>query len=145
MQATHHAVIDYPAWAEYTVWVTRSISYLFAALTGFAALVFTPASLRADTYVIVGSMLVFGLICLVASITRRYIVEWISLFFLTGGISIYVAAVWISTLQKPGSIAGASIFTVLVLLMVVRLIDLTVFWRNSVKAAKLSQVMTNDD
>lgn len=146
MLKTHHAIIDYPPWAEVAVWITRSVSYLFAALTGLAALVLTPLALKSESYVIVGSMLVFGLVCLYSSLTRHYIIEWISLFFLTGGISLYVASVWATTLEKPTAIAGASVFTVLVLLMGVRLIDLTVFWMQNVMTARVRQSEAlNDD
>lgn len=141
--STH--TVEYPPWAEHAIWMTRSASYAFAALTGVGALLFTPASLKSESYIIVGTMLVFGIICFLASVFKRYIVEWISLFFLTGGISIYVTAVWISAIGKPMAIAGASIFTVLVLLMVVRLIELTVFWRRNVKTAKLSQELGCDN
>ena len=128
---------EYPKWAERAIRVARIMSYAFSALTGVAALLLTPNSLKPEMYIIVGSMAVFGLVCMVASITKRYVLEWVSLFFLTAGITTYVAAVWVSAIYNAKAIAGASIFTVLVLLMCIRLVDLTVFWLRNVRAAKL--------
>lgn len=138
-------VHGYPKWAEITVWVLRTLSYSFCTLTGLGAIMFTPASLKPEAYAIVGSMLVFGLVCLLATAFQRYIIEWVSLFFLTAGTSMYVAAVWISALTNTKVIAGASVFTVLVLLMLIRIVDLTVFWQRTVKAVKLQQVLPNAD
>jgi xanthine/uracil permease len=135
---------EYPLWAERTVWALRVFGYAFAANTGAAALIYTPLSLKADQYIIVGTMLVFGIICMVSALMKRYIIEWIALFFLTGGVSTYVCAVWVSTLTTRTSIAGASVFTFLVLLMLVRVIDLTVYWRRNVQAAKLQAVIDGD-
>lgn len=130
---------EYPKWAERTVRSARIASYAFSALTGLAAIFLTPNSLKAETYIIVGSMALFGLICMVSSIVKMYVLEWVSLFFLTAGISTYVAAVWISSIGNSKYIAGASIFTVLVLLMLIRLVDLTVFWLRNARAAKLQK------
>lgn len=128
-----------------SVWGARILSYFFCALAGAAALFITPASLRPEMYIIVGSMLVFGLICMVATILKRYIVEWISMFFLAAGTSTYVTAVWISSISNPKALAGASVFTVLILLMVIRILDLTVYWRRNVRTAKVSvEVLGND-
>ena len=135
---------EYPLWAERTVWALRVFGYGFAANTGAAALIYTPASLKPEMYVIVGSMLVFGLVCMVSALTKRYIIEWVSLFFLTGGISTYVCAMWASTLINQKAIGAASVFTFLVLLMLVRVIDLTVYWRRNVQAAKLQEVLNGD-
>ena len=136
---------EYPKWAEHTVRLARILSYAFCALTGFSAVIFTPASLRPETYIIVGTMAIFGLICMGASITKRYVLEWVSLFFLNAGISSYVAAIWVSSISNEKYIAGASIFTVLVLLMLIRLVDLTVFWLRNVRAAKLRQELPDVD
>ena len=133
----------YPKWADITVWILRTLSYAFCTLTGAAALFFTPASLKPQTFVIVGSMLVFGLVCMIATALKRFVVEWVSLFFLAAGISMYVASVWISAINNNKVIAGASIFTVLILLMFIRIIELTVFWQRNVRAAKLQRVLNN--
>jgi len=135
---------EYPKWAERAIRTARILSYAFSALTGVAALVFTPSSLKPEMYIIVGSMAVFGLICMVASLGKRYVLEWVSLFFLAAGITTYVAAVWISAISNSKVVAGASIFTVLVLLMLIRLVDLTVFWLRNVRAAKLRQELPDD-
>jgi hypothetical protein len=136
---------EYPKWAERTVRFARIASYGFCALTGLSAVFFTPNSLKAETYIIVGTMAVFGLICMVASITKRYVLEWVSLFFLTAGISTYVAAIWVSSIGNEKYVAGASIFTVLVLLMLIRVVDLTVFWLRNVRAAKLRLELPSDN
>lgn len=135
----------YPKWADVTVWILRTLSYAFCMLTGAAAILFTPLSLKYETYPIVGSMLVFGLVCAVATAFKRFIIEWVSLFFLTAGISMYVAAVWVSALSNSKAVAGASIFTVLVILMLVRIVELTVFWQRNVRAAKLQAVLSHAD
>lgn len=135
---------EYPKWAERTVRGARIASYAFATLTGVAAVLFTPTSLKPEMYIIVGSMALFGLICTVASIGKFYVMEWVSLFFLTAGISSYVAAVWIAALSNVKFIAGASVFTFLVLLTLIRLVDLTVFWLRNVRAAKLRQELPHD-
>lgn len=136
---------EYPRWAEATVRAARIGSYAFSALTGFAALFLTPSSLKPETFIIVGSMALFGLICMVASILKMYVLEWVCLFFLAAGISTYVAAIWVLAVANPKSVAGASIFTVLVLLMLIRLVDLTVFWMRNVRAVKLRQELSDDD
>lgn len=130
---------EYPKWAERAVRTARIASYAFCALTGLAAIIFTPTSLKAESYIIVGSMALFGLICLVGSSLKMYILEWVSLFFLTAGTLTYVAAIWVSALSSSKVVAGASIFTVLVLLMFIRLIDLTVFWLKNERATQMHQ------
>lgn len=132
----------YPKWADITVWLLRTASYAFCTYTGAAALIFTPASIKPEAYAIVGSMLGFGLVCMVATLFKRYIIEWVSLFFLSAGISMYVASVWISAINNNKVIAGASIFTVLIILMLVRIVELTVFWQRNARAARLQQELT---
>lgn len=133
----------YPRWADITVWILRTLSYGFCTLTGAAALFLTPNSLKPETYIIVGSMLVFGLVCMIATLLKRFIVEWVALFFLSAGISMYVASVWVTALTNNKVIAGASIFTVLIILMFIRIIELTVFWQRNVRAAKLQTELSH--
>lgn len=135
---------EYPRWAERTIRIMRIASYAFCALTGLAVVFLTPASLKPELYIIVASMAIFGLICLVATTLKMYVMEWVSLFFLTAGTLTYVAAIWVSSLFNPKFVAGASIFTVLVLLMLIRVIDLTVFWLRNVRATKLQKGLSND-
>ena len=134
---------EYPKWAERSVRAARIASYAFCTLTGVAAILFTPASLKPETYIIVGSMALFGLVCLVGTSLKMYVLEWVSLFFLTAGTLTYVAAIWVSALGSLRFVAGASIFTVLVLLMFIRLIDLTVFWLRNARATRLHQELPN--
>lgn len=133
------AVQNYPLWAVIAVRTARILGYAFAALTGIAAILITPNSVTPATYVIVGSLAIFGFVCLVGAIWQKYVWEWISLFFLTGGITVYVVGVWLQAGTNPKVIAGASVFTMLVMLLIVRLIDLTVYWVKNVRAAALSQ------
>jgi hypothetical protein len=121
------------------------LSYAFATLTGIAAVVFTPASVTPQTVVIISTMAIFGLVCLVGTTIQKYVVEWISLFFLTAGISVYVAGLWVGALSSTKYIAAASLFTMLVLLLVVRLIDLTVYWLKVVKVAVIQKEIEDDD
>lgn len=135
---------SYPKWAEVIIRTLRIGSYALAANTGLAALLFTPSSLKPEMFVIVGSMLLFGTLCAVASALKRYVIEWVSLFFLAGGISVYTSAVWISAIANPKAVAGASIFTVLIFLMLIRAVDLTVYWLRNVRAVKQEQRLGND-
>lgn len=139
------AVQNYPAWAVAWVRVARILSYAFASLTGIAAVLFTPASITPQTIIIISTMALFGLVCLIGTLVQKYVVEWISLFFLSGGISIYVAGLWIKALEDLKYVSAASIFTMLVLLLVVRLVDLTVYWLKVVKVAVLSKEMEEND
>jgi hypothetical protein len=139
------AVQNYPAWAVFWVRIARMLSYAFAAITGVSAVLFTPASITPQTIVIIATMGVFGLVCLVGTTIQNYVMEWISLFFLTAGISVYVAGLWVGALSSTKYIAAASLFTMLVLLLVVRLIDLTVYWLKIVKVAVISKELEDDD
>lgn len=123
--------------------------YGMAIVFGVGAILFTPVSLAHGpsvwTVVIVGSMLVFGFACLIGTLLKNYIVEWVSLFFLTAGLSSYVLTVWVSAVESPNKIAGSSMLTMLVLSLAIRLVDLTVYWLKNVKAAKLARDLGNDD
>ena len=132
-------VLNYPLWADIAVRTARILGYAFAALTGVGALVFTPQSVTPATVIIVGSMAIFGCVCFVASIWQKYVWEWVSLFFLTGGIAVYVVGMWLQVGGNHKYVASASIFSMLVMLLVVRLVDLTVYWMQNVKAAQLSK------
>lgn len=138
-------VHDYPKWAEVSIRVGRILGYAFATVTGLSAIIFTPNSLKPEMYGIVGSMVVFGLVCMIAALGKRFIMEWVSLFFLTAGVSTYVAAMWVGSLSNVKYIGAASIFTFLILLMAIRLIDLTVYWQKNLQAAKLSKALGYDD
>lgn len=133
------AVQNYPLWAVIAVRISRISGYVFAVLTGVGAVVFTPASVTPATYVIVGSLAFFGFVCLIGAIWQKYVWEWVSLFFLTGGISAYVVGMWLQVAGNHKYVASASIFTMLVMLLIVRLIDLTVYWLKNVRAAQLSK------
>lgn len=139
------AVQNYPAWAVTWVRIARMLSYAFATITGVAAVVFTPASITPNNVVIISTMAIFGLVCLIGTTIQRYVIEWISLFFLTAGISIYVAGLWVSSLSSTNYVAAASLFTMLVLLLIVRLIDLTVYWLKIVKVATITKEIADDD
>lgn len=133
------AIQNYPLWAVIAVRTARILGYACAVATGIGAVVFTPSSVTPATYVIVGSLAFFGLVCLIGAVWQKYVWEWVSLFFLTGGISVYVVGMWLQVAGNHRFVASASIFTMLVMLLVVRLIDLTVYWVKNVKAAKLSK------
>lgn len=136
---------NYPNWAILWVRTARILSYAFATLTGVAAVIFTPASITPQTIVIIATMALFGLVCLVGTLLQNYVVEWISLFFLSAGISVYVAGLWVGSLSSTKYIAAASLFTMLVLLLVVRLVDLTVYWLKIVRVAAINKEIEDDD
>lgn len=138
------AVQNYPKWAQIAARTARILAYAFAALTGIAAVLFTPASITPQTIVIISTLAFFGLVCLVGTLWQQYVVEWVSLFFLAGGIVVYVTGLWIKALGDTKYISTASIFTMLVLLLIVRLIDLTVYWLKNVKMAALSRDLEDD-
>jgi hypothetical protein len=139
------AVQNYPKWAQVTVRTARILAYAFASLTGVAAVLFTPASINPSTVIIIATLAFFGLVCLVGTILQQYVWEWISLFFLSAGIAIYVAGLWVKALGDFKYVSGASIFTMLLLLLVVRIVDLTVYWLKNVRMAALSKGLENDD
>jgi hypothetical protein len=139
------AIQNYPAWAITWVRISRMLSYAFATMTGVAAVVFTPASITPQTVVIISTMAIFGLVCLIGTTIQNYVVEWISLFFLTAGISVYMAGLWVGAVSNTKYIAAASLFTMLVLLLVVRLVDLTVYWLKIVKVAVIQKELADDD
>lgn len=138
------AVQNYPKWAQVTVRTARILAYAFASLTGVAAVLFTPASITPATIVIISTLAFFGLVCLIASVWQKYVWEWISLYFLSAGIAVYVAGLWVKALGDLKYVSGASIFTMLLLLLVVRIIDLTVYWLKNVKVATLSRGIEDD-
>jgi len=139
------AIQNYPEWAVTWVRISRMLSYAFATITGVAAVVFTPASITPQTIVIISTMAIFGLVCLIGTTLQKYVVEWISLFFLTAGIVVYAAGLWVGALGNLKYVAAASLFTMLVLLLVVRLIDLTVYWLKIVKVAVIQKELEDDD
>lgn len=139
------AVQNYPSWAQITVRTARILAYAFASMTGIAAVLFTPASITPQTIVIISTMALFGLVCLVGTLLQQYVVEWISLFFLVAGIVVYVTGLWIKSVGDAKYISAASFMTMLVFLLVVRLIDLTVYWLKNVKIAAISKDLEEDD
>lgn len=139
------AVQNYPSWAQITVRTARILAYAFASMTGIAAVLFTPASITPQTIVIISTMALFGLVCLVGTLLQQYVVEWISLFFLVAGIVVYVTGLWIKSVGDAKYISASSFMTMLVFLLVVRLIDLTVYWLKNVKIATISKDLEEDD
>lgn len=119
--------------------------YSFSVLTGVAALLFTPPSMSVAAYLIVTLMLVFGLACLVGTLLLNYIIEWVSLWFLTGGLSLYVISVWATALAAPTKIAGSSVLSMLIIALMIRTIDLTVYWLKNVRAARIARDMESAD
>lgn len=138
------AIQNYPSWANVLVRTSRILAYAFASITGIAAVLFTPASITPATIVIIASMAFFGLVCLVGTLWQQYVIEWVSLFFLTGGICVYVVGLWIKSLSDLKYISASSVFTMLVLLLVVRLVDLTVYWLKNLRAAEISKGLEDD-
>lgn len=138
------AVQHYPHWAVVLVRTLRILAYAFASLTGVAAVLFTPNSITPTTVLIIASMGFFGAVCLVGTLWQQYVVEWISLFFLAGGISIYVVGLWVGALSNTRYVTAASVLTMLILLLLVRIVDLTVYWLKMVKVAVISKELADD-
>jgi hypothetical protein len=113
--------------------------YSMSVLTAVAAFVFTPPSMSVAAYLIIALMLIFGLGCLVATLIQHYVAEWISLFFLTGGLSFYVVSVWFTAFAAPTKLAGSFVLTMLILALTIRVVDLTVYWVKNVRAARIAR------
>ena len=139
-----YRIQDYPHWAEVTVRTLRVLMYSFSVLTGVAAFFFPSSSMSPVGLVVVTLMLIFGLACLVGTLILNYVVEWISLFFLTGGLSFYVLSVWFSAIDKPTRLAGSFILSMLILALAIRIVDLTAYWVKNVKAARIARDMDID-
>ena len=140
-----YKVNDYPIWAQFMIRAARTALYTCSVMAGVTAVMFTPDSLsKSGAWPIVGTMVIFGLVCLIGVLLQRYVIEWISLFFLAGGLTLYVASVWVIALSRPSAIAGASVFSMLVLFLIIRLVELTVFWLQNYKSARLNREMGND-
>ena len=138
-------ITEYPHWAEVTVRTLRVLMYSMSVLTGVAAFLFTPASMSMTAYAIVTLMLIFGLACLVGTLIGNYVVEWVSLFFLTGGLSLYVVSVWFTAFSAPTRLAGSAVLSMLIFALMIRVIDLTVYWLKNVRAARLAKDMEDAD
>jgi len=136
---------SHPHWAQVAVRTCRVLAYAASTVAGLAVFIFSTPALASNpaVYVIAGSMMLFGLICLVGTLMLNYIVEWISLFFLCAGLSYYVASVWITVFGAPSKIAGTSALTMLVLFLAIRAIDLTVYWLKNVRVAQMAKDLGN--
>jgi len=139
------AVQHYPKWAVVLVRTLRVFAYAFASFTGVAAVLYTPSSIKPTTIVLIASMAIFGAVCFIGTLWQQYVVEWISLFFLAGGISVYVVGLWVGALHDSKYVTAASVLTMLVLLLVVRIVDLTVYWLKNVRVAVISKGLADDD
>lgn len=136
---------EHPHWAAVTVRTARVLVYAMAVTAGVSAFLFSPRTLSVPgAIIIVSSMAIFGLACLVGTILQNYIIEWISLFFLTAGMSCYVITVWFSVWHSPARLAGTAVLSMLVLLLVIRVVDLTVYWWKNVRIARLVKDMEDD-
>lgn len=118
--------------------------YSMSVLTGVAAFIFTPASMAVGAYIIVAAMLIFGLACLVATLIQHYIAEWVALWFLTGGLALYVVSVWATAFSAPTKLAGSFVLTMLILALTIRIVDLTVYWIKNVRAARIVRDLEED-
>lgn len=134
-------VSEYPHWAEVTLITLRVLMYSMSVLTGVAAFFFPSKSMSVVGLIVVSVMLVFGLACLVATLIRNYVAEWIALWFLTGGMSFYVLSVWFSAFSQPTRLAGTFVLTMLILALMIRITDLTVYWIKNVRAAHIARDM----
>lgn len=140
-----YRISEYPHWADVTVRTLRVLMYSMSVLTGVAAFLFTPASMTVAAFFIVTLMLIFGLTCLVGTLIGNYIIEWVSLWFLTGGLSLYVLSVWATAFSQPTKIAGSSVLSMLILALMIRVVDLTVYWMKNVRAARIARDMEDAD
>lgn len=118
--------------------------YSMSVMTGVAAYFFPSATMSPVGLLVVTVMLIFGLACLVGSLIMNYIIEWVSLFFLTGGLSFYVLSVWFSAFDRPTRLAGSFILSMLVIALTIRILDLTVYWVKNVRAARIARDLDSD-
>ena len=137
---------SHPHWAQVAIRTCRVLAYASSVVTGLAAFMFTTPSVGASPalYIIAGSMLLFGLVCLVGTLMLNYIIEWIALFFLCAGLSYYVISIWFTVAGQPNKIAGTACLTMLLFFLAIRAIDLTVYWLKNVRVARMQKDMGND-
>jgi len=79
-----------------------------------------------------------GTVCMFASVTKRWIVEWVGSFFLLGAISIYLVQAGIRLARGDWDLLTiTAVVTMLATFVVIRAIDLTVFYRQVERAKKV--------
>lgn len=91
------------------------------------------------------TLTVFGTLCFLGTVTQRWVVEWVCMFFLSAAIMIYTLAIWSAAIGNVTKLAGAGAISMLVLLMLIRIVDLTVYWLQNVRAAKIKMAVLSDD
>lgn len=136
-----YRISEYPHWAEIVLRTLRVLMYSMSVLTGVAAFLFPSSSMTAIGAAVVTFMLICGLGCLVGTMLMNWMIEWISLWFLTGSMSFYVLSVWFSAFAQPTRLAGTFVLTMLILSLMIRITDLTVYWVKNVRAARIARDM----
>lgn len=74
-------------------------AYLAAAYAGAAALLWPPSTIEPALGMVLarvwaGLALLGGVVCAVAVLTARYRVEWVAVWYVVTGVTIYAATVW---------------------------------------------------
>lgn len=131
---------EYPPWADTIFRVIRGISYTLAAGMGVGLLFFYPTTPRyPDSLNDVCGLIaiISGLFCLQATIRKRWIQEWLALFFLIFSVSIYAVIAVSRMFITIEDLAGACALLWLLMGNLFRLAELTIFFEKSVRSARI--------
>lgn len=135
-----YRIFEHPLWAERLVRGCRVLMYAAATAAGYGALYLTPPSLNpesaASAFWVGTALFLFGGVCMIGAAFQKWLVEWLSLYFLAGALGVYATAVIVQVLNGGlNKVALSGIMLMLFFALVIRLIDLTVYWWKNVKAA----------
>jgi hypothetical protein len=141
---------DSPPWANWLIRVLRFVGYSTASLAGLGVLIAsTPATASLFPRVVSISqgtvLIVFGLLCLVGASLQKWVLEWVSLWFLSSAILVYTVAIWAAVGGQPSRLAGAGALSFLLCFMLIRIVELTAYWVQNVRVAKLKQAVLPDE
>lgn len=145
-----HRLQNSPPWANLLIRLFRFGIYACAGLAGVGVLVAsTPSTGKLFPHIVSVAMgitlLVFGLLCLVGTSLQKWVLEWVALWFLSGAILVYTVALWTAATGQLTRLAGASAISMLLLFMLIRCIELSVYWLQNVRVAQLKQAVLSDD
>lgn len=139
---------DFPVWADHLVRTLRALAYLCAVVTG-AGLLFVydnPSQVHMGILSTTGLMLlVAGLMALVSTVLKRWMLEWVALTGVLFGIFVYLLAIWSRVGENSSSVVGAGAITMLFIFIAIRFVDLTVFYKRYKRLSQVRNRVLNND
>lgn len=140
---------DTPPWAQKLIRSLRLGTYAFASVAGAGVILASTPSASSlfpqiMTNVMGFTLFVFGLLCLLGVLMQRWVMEWISLFFLTAAILVYTVAIWVGSVGHLAKLAGAGAIAMLLAFLLIRIVELTVYWIQNVRVAKIKQELADE-